>query len=191
MLALTLQACALFNPPEEVRTGVLTDAEPIAPLKLKVVEPFAMMQPVSIERIEPSIIPAKFIARKEIECAAQAAYFEARGEGDKGMAAVVHVIQNRMNDNRFPNTACEVVNQTTKRKIGKPTYEFHYTCDGKPDVIRDKKTFTKAMEIAESVLQGESRNYVGKSLFFHHVSVSPQKRKYHTRFVIGRHVFYT
>ena len=191
MLALTLQSCAVFNTPEEVRTEVLTVAEPIPVLKLKPVEPFKL-EVVNIERIDPlPVIVKAHISQKEIACAAQAAYFEARGEGDKGMAAVVHVVQNRMNDARFPSTACGVVNQKAKRKTGKPTCEFHYTCDGIPDVIRDKKTFTKAMEIAKSVLQGESRNFVGKSLFFHHVSVAPQKRKYAARFLIGRHVFYT
>lgn len=41
---------------------------------------------------------------KEIECIAKNAYFEARGDGLKGMTAVAQVTKNRVNYGKFPST---------------------------------------------------------------------------------------
>lgn len=48
---------------------------------------------------------------RERDCAALVAYLEAAVEGIKGMQAVVRVVHNRMNDARFPRSACAVVGQ--------------------------------------------------------------------------------
>jgi len=39
------------------------------------------------------------------------AWAEARGEGDKGVILVINVIQNRLNDPRFPDTIHGVIHQ--------------------------------------------------------------------------------
>ena len=46
-----------------------------------------------------------------IACLATAIYFEARGEPMVGQVAVAQVIINRVDDERFPDTVCEVVKQ--------------------------------------------------------------------------------
>ncbi len=51
----------------------------------------------------------------EFECLATALYFEARGEGIKGQAAVAEVILNRVESPQFPRTVCGVVNQSNGR----------------------------------------------------------------------------
>ena len=47
----------------------------------------------------------------ELYCMAKNIYFESRAEGYVGIIAVVHVVMNRITDNRFPNSVCEVVNE--------------------------------------------------------------------------------
>lgn len=51
------------------------------------------------------------LSGRERDCAAMVAYLEAAVEGMRGMQAVVRVVHNRMNDPRFPSTACGVVGQ--------------------------------------------------------------------------------
>ncbi len=46
-------------------------------------------------------------------------YYEARNQGTAGRLAVSNVVLNRMNDTRFPNTVCEVVEQGPVRESWK------------------------------------------------------------------------
>ena len=131
-------------------------------------------------------------AKHDVECVAKTMYFEARGEGDKGMLAVGHVIKNRMLDGRFPNTACGVVKQG-RYANGQPVLygcQFHWVCDGQPERIADNSTYKRAVLLARHVLTGEAPNVVGKSLFFHALSVKPAWKNYKFRVRVGNHVFY-
>ena len=49
-------------------------------------------------------------------CLSEALYFEARGETIKGQFAVAEVILNRVKSERFPESACGVINQGTGKK---------------------------------------------------------------------------
>ena len=53
---------------------------------------------------------------EETYCMALNIYYEARGEGWKGKAAVAHVVQNRVEHPKYPNTVCGVVLQSRKWK---------------------------------------------------------------------------
>ena len=53
-----------------------------------------------------------------IACLATAIYFEARGEPMVGQVAVAQVIVNRVYDERFPDTVCDVVKQGDKNLMG-------------------------------------------------------------------------
>ena len=53
------------------------------------------------------------------KCLAEAMYYEARDQGWRGMLAVGIVIQNRVSDARYPETACGVVRQG-KYRNGNP-----------------------------------------------------------------------
>ncbi len=46
---------------------------------------------------------------RDVDCLAQAVYYEARGEGDDGQAAVAQVVLNRSRIASFPATVCGVV----------------------------------------------------------------------------------
>ena len=49
--------------------------------------------------------------RQEIQCLADNMYWEARNQATKGMIAVGYVTMNRVADDRYPFTVCEVVEQ--------------------------------------------------------------------------------
>ena len=60
----------------------------------------------------------------EVSCLADNVYFEARNQGTAGWAAVIAVTLNRVDDNRFPDTVCEVVKQGPHRPSWKGTGEM-------------------------------------------------------------------
>lgn len=141
----------------------------------------------------PQIIPLPEPNEADLLCMTQVMYFEARGEGIRGMKAVGHVVMNRVADKRFPSTVCGVVKQG-KHVDGKPVRnrcQFSWYCDGLPEVVKDKSTYEIAADLARSVLQGIAPNPVGKSIFFHATSVKPKwSRKFAVVRQIGRHIFY-
>ena len=63
---------------------------------------------------------------KQMSCLAEALYFEARGEPIQGQLAVGEVVLNRVEDPRYPNSICKVINQGTGRRFA---CQFTYTCD--------------------------------------------------------------
>ena len=76
-------------------------------------------------------------------CVAMAVYFEARGEPTAGQIAVAHVIQNRIEDPRYPDNACDVVKQgyywngiPIRNKC-----QFSFYCDGKSDDPKNKQAW--------------------------------------------------
>lgn len=64
---------------------------------------------------------------RQMQCLAEAVYYEARSEAPSGQIAVAEVIMNRVRDHRYPNTACDVVYQGATRTTG---CQFTFTCDG-------------------------------------------------------------
>ena len=89
----------------------------------------------------------------ELKCMAENIYFEARHEPMAGKVAVGQVVLNRIDDNRFPTTICEVVKQGPHRESWKTKKDsslkpeerryyprknrcqFSWYCDGKKDII--------------------------------------------------------
>ena len=56
---------------------------------------------------------------KQATCLAKNMYYEARSQGLAGQLAVSLVVLNRVKDNRYPNTICEVVHQGPVRESWK------------------------------------------------------------------------
>lgn len=127
-------------------------------------------QPVSVET--------------DFECLTQNLYFEARSEVTAGLIAVGQVTLNRVRSDKFPNTVCEVVKQKTKYNC-----QFSWYCDGIKDVIRDRKSYTKAAQVASLLLNSDIPDITDGALFYHNTTISPGwKRKRIAR--IGNHIFY-
>lgn len=122
----------------------------------------------------------------EFECLATALYFEARGEGIKGQAAVAEVILNRVESPSFPRTICGVVNQSNGRGC-----QFSFTCDGYSDRIREQGAWSVARKVARVMIDGAPRQLTDGATYFHTPSVRPSwARRFELTAKIGRHIFY-
>lgn len=122
-------------------------------------------------------------------CLAEALYFEARGETVKGQFAVAEVILNRVDSKNFPNDICGVIHQGTGRKY---QCQFTYTCDGHPEVIKEKKAFDRVSKVARAAIDGHHVvNLTDGATYYHTTAVRPSwSRKFNRTAKIGVHLFY-
>ncbi len=103
------------------------------------------------------------VSTQDVNCLAEAVYFEARGTGKVGTEAVAHVVVNRAKSPKFPNSVCGVVADRC---------QFSYRCDGRPDVLADPNDRAQALRTAETVLSGAPDITKG-ALFFHAAWAAP------------------
>ena len=134
-------------------------------------------------------LPVAAYSKKEQSCLATAIYFEARGEDEKGQAAVAQVILNRVRNPAYPNTICGVVyqNQSWKNRC-----QFSFACDGIEDRVIERRAYAVAERIAHKVTAGETWiQAVGSATNYHATYVKPRWAKAMERVdKIGRHIFY-
>jgi hypothetical protein len=120
------------------------------------------------------------------QCLKTALYFEARGETLKGQFAVAEVILNRVDSGKYPPNVCGVVQQS-----GGGGCQFSYSCDGRADVMRDKKAADRAGRIARVMLDGAARPLTEGATHFHTRAVAPGWADRFARTAsIGAHLFY-
>lgn len=138
------------------------------------------------------LLPLSAVASKDIECLATNIYFESRGESLAGQVAVAHVTMNRVFSSKFPNSICEVVYQAKYHEMLplKNQCQFSWYCDGLKEIIKDKKAYQKAKDVAFYVLHG-GLDITDGALYYHSRTVSPywNKEMNHT-VTIGNHIFY-
>lgn len=102
-------------------------------------------------------------------------YFESRGQPIKGMFAVAHVTMNRLKSDDFSDTICGVVYQKG---------QYSWTKIKKKD-IKETDQYMLALEIADKVMSGQSKDPTGGALFFRRgQKIKGMKAK------IGDHIFY-
>ncbi len=142
-----------------------------------------------------AVIPASAAADgeidvvQEIDCLARNIYFEARGEPDLGKVAVGFVVLNRVADERFPETVCEVVRQGGEKR--RHRCQFSWWCDGRSDEPRDMRIWQRIRAVARAVYWGFSADPTAGALWYHADHVSPSWGKvFHPALKIGQHVFY-
>jgi spore germination cell wall hydrolase CwlJ-like protein len=122
--------------------------------------------------------------RRQIQCMARNAYFEARGEGRQGMIAVSNVVMNRASDGRWPSTPCGVIYDRSPRGC-----QFSWVCN--PSRINDMVLYAHALELAEDVYFAQQDDRTGGATFFHARHTSPSwSRRFTRTATIGSHVFY-
>ncbi len=125
---------------------------------------------------------------RELKCLSEALYFEARGEQIEGQIAVADVIINRKNSSQFPSTICGVVSEGAHKRHA---CQFSYNCDGKLELIYDKKTYRRIVKLSSMILNGAFSNVTNGATFFHASEVSPNwSKKFQKTKKIGRHIFY-
>lgn len=125
---------------------------------------------------------------EEWSCLTEALYFEARGETVKGQFAVAEVILNRVESERFPSSACGVINQGTGKKY---QCQFTYTCDGHKEVIKEPRAFERVSKVARVALDGKAPELTEGATHYHTTAVKPRWSKTYTKTTaIGTHIFY-
>ena len=134
-------------------------------------------------------------------CLALNTYHEAKNQSTIGQIATAQVVMNRVEDNRFPNTVCEVVKQGPTRPSWedpnkeypiKHRCQFSWYCDGKSDVPKNEKAWKKAQDVAFLVLYNKIELDVTEGATHYHATyVKPawaKTKKRTTR--IEKHIFY-
>jgi len=126
---------------------------------------------------------------RDLDCLTQAVYYEARGETDRGQAAVAQVVLNRVKHPAFPKTICAVVFQGAG--LGKADCQFSFVCDGSMREPRDDTAWGKAQHIAARALSGAVVAEIGSATHFHATRLGPQWGDGLIKVAtVGLHVFY-
>ena len=123
---------------------------------------------------------------RQIACLARTAYHEARGEGRRGMAAVIHVVLNRTEALAWPDEPCAVVRQGKGGKC-----QFSWACDDLPDEPQNLVAYDRALDLARAAAEGEIADPTDGAVMFHAARVTPYWTDAAERTAkIGSHVFY-
>ena len=132
------------------------------------------------------------IKPSDVNCMAEAIYFEARGEPLLGQIAVGNVIINRVNSPKFPDSICKVVHQGVKWKgsMIRHKCQFSYYCDGLPEEIKDAEAYVVASRISMDVLLNLP-SVMPTAMYYHNIDVEPHwMNDYNFVGQIGKHLFY-
>ena len=128
-------------------------------------------------------------------CLALNVYYEARNQPLQGQMAVAEVVMNRVVNNKFPDTICEVVKEgpTYSWKTDFPVRnrcQFSWYCDGKSDMPMEEDAWETALIVSEDILVNRPMVLKG-AIHYHAIDVNPKWAKtknFITR--IGDHLFY-
>ena len=134
-------------------------------------------------------------------CLALNTYHEAKNQSMIGQIATAQVVMNRVADDRYPNTVCEVVKQGPHRPSWenpekeypvKHRCQFSWYCDGKSDIPKNEKAWRKAQDVAFLVLYNKINLDVTEGATHYHATyVRPAWAKTKTRTTrIEKHIFY-
>ena len=135
-----------------------------APARVPTVDIKIVEKPV--EEVKP-VAPLTTHDKRQIQCLAENAYFEAGNQSTKGKIAVTNVVMNRVEDKRFPKTPCSVVHQRTKRVC-----QFSWVCEGKKR-IRSTVQYADSRRVAEDVYLGNVGDVTKGAKFYHADYVNP------------------
>ena len=126
-------------------------------------------------------------SRADFHCLAMNMYWEARGEGRRGMLAVGWVVLNRVRSSEFPATICAVVYQGGEQ----PPCQFSWWCDGRSDRPREHESWQAALAVAAELLSDPPPDVTNNALFYHAASIRNPWTRPRTRTAqIGDHIFY-
>lgn len=122
----------------------------------------------------------------DLQCLAQAVYFEARGEPFSGQIAVAQVVRNRVVEKAM--SYCDVVFEGSSKRNA---CQFSFACDGKSDKATENVAWQQALMIANLVKSGYMRDLSGDATFYHATYVTPYWSKTLQKTTnIGNHIFY-
>src|SRR5688572_9973380 len=150
-----------------------------------------VVQPLPEEKPSPTASLAALVATmpadaqlsRDLQCLAEAIYFEARGEPLDGQLAVGEVIVNRTTSGRYPSDYCSVVTQPG---------QFSFVRGGRiPSPDEGSPAWTRARAIAQIAHQDLWNSAADDALFFHARYVNPGWARRKVKLAaIDSHIFY-
>ena len=163
--------------------------------------------------IELLELPPRLVGEDpEAICMAMNIQYESRSDNLAGQYAVADVVLNRVQDSRYPNTICEVIQQgpvreswKTKQDPDLPESErkynpirhkcqFSWYCDGKSDDPKSETGWAQAQYVAGAIMySGKYRGMTEGATHYHATYVKPKWRFDRGMNHIGRigaHIFY-
>ena len=160
----------------------------------------------------PDITPRLVGEDVQAICMALNIYYESRSDNVAGQYAVADVVLNRVQDSRYPNTVCDVIQQgpvkeswKTKQYPDLPDEEriynpirnmcqFSWYCDGMSDDPKDETGWAQAQYVAGAIMySGKYRGITEGATHYHATYVRPKWRYDRGMNHIGRigsHIFY-
>jgi len=149
-----------------------------------------LMRPVDddLQTFNATHIDRARFSTAEINCLAQAIYYEARGESFAGQAAVAEVIMNRVSHRVYPDTICGVVYDGSERSTG---CQFSFTCDGSMERTPRGRSWRRSQLVAEHVAIGFAPPQTRRATHYHTTAINPHwSGSLVQTGQIGTHVFY-
>lgn len=143
--------------------------------------------PVSADADSGREAEAKLLAQHR--CLAEAMYYEARGEGEKGEMAVAEVVFHRLQADGYGRSICAVVYEGALRT----GCQFSFACDGSRSRSKSPEEWRRAEVLAARILAGELAlsDATGDAMNYHAVYMRPTWASKLTRTAqIGNHIFY-
>jgi len=145
----------------------------------------------------------------DLDCLAANVYFESNNQPLVGQLAIVLVVLNRVKNEKFPNTVCEVILQGPVRESWKTRKDktlleservyypvrhrcqFSWYCDGARDIITHLDVYEKIKNNIRDYLKTDMYDFTEGSTHYHAYYVSPEWAEEKTlTAVIGDHIFY-
>jgi len=150
------------------------------------------------QEIEQSLVIAKEVDKKQIQCMADNIYYEAGGEPIEGKAAVARVVLNRINHG-FAPTPCKVVYQTMniqqtndeEETFWVKVCQFSWVCEGKANPNRNSARYQSSLQVAKDVLiYDKYKEVIPKTVLFFHNTSYRNDFPHEVVAKIGNHIFY-
>jgi N-acetylmuramoyl-L-alanine amidase len=132
----------------------------------------------------------------ELECLAKNVYFESRNQSHIGQLAVAKVVLNRVDDMRYPDTICGVVQQSKKNSDGsikRHACQFSWYCDGLSDTPKNKELWDQSISVAAEAIYHHDNGFdiTSGSTHYHTFRVDPHWNDSLTKTMrIDDHIFY-
>ena len=131
-----------------------------------------------------------------VMCLAMNIYHEARSEPLAGQLAVGYSTMNRVSDERYPDTVCEVVYQAKyhawddKNPI-RHMCQYSWFCDGIGDLPTDDQAMLEATILAQKIYYGVGIDISGGATHYHATYVNPfWASDMEVVLTINQHIFY-
>tara|TARA_R110000765_G_scaffold69994_2_gene135754 strand:+ start:132 stop:545 length:414 start_codon:yes stop_codon:yes gene_type:complete len=129
-------------------------------------------------------------------CLAMNIYHEARGEPLAGQLAVGYSVMNRVADERYPNTICEVVHQARYNAWDmnnpiKHKCQYSWFCDGLPDTPNDSRAMLESIVLSKKIINGTATDISEGATHYHAHYVDPYWAVHMEPVLeVGDHLFY-